>query len=100
MRVLRLNRCAALREVGFNIEEDGVVAKITGHMSICATRCSDSDSLILEIKLPNGHLLDCKTSCVAPPSAAWCTLQLRGSSFCSATHQQRLSRILGKKNPA
>jgi len=47
-----LNRCAALREVGFNIEEDGVVAKITGHMSICATRCSD-----------NGHLLDCKTSC-------------------------------------
>ena len=52
MRVLRLNRCAELREVGFNIEEDGVVAKITGHMSICATRCSD-----------NGHLLDCKTSC-------------------------------------
>ena len=51
MRVLRLNRCAALREVG-NIEEDGVVAKITGHMSIRATRCSD-----------NGHLLDCKTSC-------------------------------------
>ena len=49
MRVLRLDRCAALREVGFNIEEDGVVAKITGHMSICATRCSDSDSLILEI---------------------------------------------------
>ena len=36
MRVLRLNRCAALREVGFNIEEDGVVAKITGHMSIRA----------------------------------------------------------------
>jgi hypothetical protein len=31
MRVLRLNRCAELREVGFNIEEDGVVAKITGH---------------------------------------------------------------------
>ena len=58
MRVLRLNRCAALREVGFNIEEDGVVAKITGHISIRATRCSDSDSLILEIKLPNGHLLD------------------------------------------
>ena len=44
MRVLRLNRCAALREVGFNIEEDGVVAKITGHMSIRATRCSDSDT--------------------------------------------------------
>ena len=63
MRVLRLNGCAALREVGFNIEEDGAVAKITGHMSIRATRCSDSDSLILEIKLPNGHLLDCKTSC-------------------------------------
>ena len=63
MRVLRLDRCAALREVGFNIEEDGVVAKITGHMSIRATRCSDSDSLLLEIKLPNGHLLDCKTSC-------------------------------------
>ena len=49
MRVLRLNRCAALREVGFNLEEDGVVAKITGHISIRATRCSDSDSLILEI---------------------------------------------------
>ena len=47
MRVLRLNRCAALREVGLNIEEDGVVAKITGHMSIRATRCSDSDSLLL-----------------------------------------------------
>ena len=38
MRVLRLNRCAALHEVGFNIEEDCVVAKITGHMSIRATR--------------------------------------------------------------
>ena len=33
MRVLRLDRCAALREVGFNIEEDGVVAKITGQGS-------------------------------------------------------------------
>jgi hypothetical protein len=30
---------------------------------------------------------------------AW-PLAARGSSFCSATHQQRLSRILGKKNPA
>jgi hypothetical protein len=49
MRVLGLNRCAALREVGFNIEEDGVVAKITGYMSIRATLCSDSDSLLLEI---------------------------------------------------
>jgi hypothetical protein len=63
MRVLRLNKCDALREVGFNIEKDGVVANITGHMSIRATRCSDAESLILEIKLANGHLLDCKTSC-------------------------------------
>jgi hypothetical protein len=46
----------------FNIEEGGV-AKITGDMTIRATRPSDSDSLLLEIKLPNGHLLDCKTSC-------------------------------------
>jgi len=62
MRVLKLDRCAALREIGFNIEEGGV-AKITGHMTIRATRASDSDSLLLEIELPNGHLLDCKTSC-------------------------------------
>jgi hypothetical protein len=53
---------AALREIGFNIEKDGV-AKITGDMTIRATRLSDSDSLLLEIKLPNGHFLDCKTSC-------------------------------------
>ena len=62
MRVLKLDRCAALREIGFNIEENGV-AKIAGYMTIRATRPSDSDSLLLEIKLPNGHLLDCKTSC-------------------------------------
>jgi hypothetical protein len=65
MRVLKLDRHradAALREIGFNIEEGGV-AKIAGDMTIRATRPSDSDSLLLEIKLPNGHLLDCKTSC-------------------------------------
>jgi hypothetical protein len=65
MRVLKFDRHradAALREIGFNIEEGGV-AKITGAMTIRATRPSDSDSLLLEIKLPNGHLLDCKTSC-------------------------------------
>ena len=39
------------------------MAKITGHMTISAIRPSDSDSLLLEIELPNGHLLDCKTSC-------------------------------------
>jgi hypothetical protein len=61
MRVLKFDRHradAALREIGFNIE-----AKITGDMTIRATRPSDSDSLFLEIRLPNGHLLDCKTSC-------------------------------------
>jgi hypothetical protein len=65
MRVLKFDRHradAVLREIGFNIEESGV-AKITGHMTIRATRPSDLDSLLLEIKLPNGHLLDCKTSC-------------------------------------
>jgi hypothetical protein len=65
MRVLKLDRHradAALREIGFNIEEGGV-AKIAGDMTIRATRPSDSDSLLLEIKLPNGHFLDCKTSC-------------------------------------
>jgi hypothetical protein len=65
MRLLRFDRQAdaALRAIGFNIEENGDVAKITGHMTISAVRCSDSDSLLLEIELPNGHLLDCKTSC-------------------------------------
>jgi hypothetical protein len=53
---------AALREIGFKIEEGGA-AKITGEMTIRATRPSGSDSLLLEIKLPNGHFLDCKTSC-------------------------------------
>jgi hypothetical protein len=66
MRVLKFDRHradVALREIGFNIEEGGV-AKITGDMTIRVTRPSDdSDSLLLEIKLPNGHLLDCKTSC-------------------------------------
>jgi hypothetical protein len=65
MRVLKFDRHradAALRDIGFNIEEGGA-AKITGQMTIRATRPSDSDSLLLEIKLPNGHLLDCKTSC-------------------------------------
>jgi hypothetical protein len=65
MRVLKLNRHrveAALREIGFNIEEGGV-AKIAGNRTIRATRPSDSNSLLLEIKLPNGHFLDCKTSC-------------------------------------
>jgi hypothetical protein len=65
MRLLRFDRQAdaALRTIGFNIEENGDVAKITGHMTISAVRSSDSDSLLLEIELPNGHLLDCKTSC-------------------------------------
>jgi hypothetical protein len=65
MRVLKFDRHradAALRDLGFSIEEGGA-AKITGEMTIRATRPSDSDSLFLEIKLPNGHLLDCKTSC-------------------------------------
>jgi hypothetical protein len=65
MRVLKFDRHradAALRDIGFNIEEGGA-AKITGEMTIRATRPSDSDSLLLEIKLPNGYLLDCKTSC-------------------------------------
>jgi hypothetical protein len=39
------------------------VAKIAGPMSISASRTFDTDCLLLEIKLPNGHLLDCKTSC-------------------------------------
>ena len=38
MRVLSLNRCAALREVGFDIEEDGVVANITKRQSIAGLR--------------------------------------------------------------
>jgi hypothetical protein len=65
MRLLRFDRQAdaALRTIGFNIEENGDVGKITGHMTISAVRSSDSDSLLLEIELPNGHLLDCKTSC-------------------------------------
>jgi hypothetical protein len=61
MRVLKFDRHradAALRAIGFHIEDDGV-AKITGHITICAIRCSDSDSLLLEIELPNGHLLSC-----------------------------------------
>jgi hypothetical protein len=65
MRVLKLDRYqadAALRALGFNLEKDGV-AKITGDMTIRATHASDTDCLLLEIKLPNGHLLDCKTSC-------------------------------------
>jgi len=65
MRVLKFDRYqadAALRALGFNIEEHGV-AKITGSMTISASRTSDTDCLLLEIKLPNGHLLDCKTSC-------------------------------------
>ena len=65
MRVLKFDRHradAALREIGFNIEEGGA-AKITGEMTIRAIRPSDSDSLSLEIRLPNGHLLDCKASC-------------------------------------
>jgi hypothetical protein len=32
-------------------------------MTISASRTFDTDCLLLEIKLPNGHLLDCKTSC-------------------------------------
>src|SRR5262249_5871222 len=48
MRVLKLDWCAALREIGFNIEEGGV-AKITGHMTIRATRPSDSVSLLLDL---------------------------------------------------
>ena len=39
------------------------MAKIAGPMSISASRTFDTDCLLLEIKLPNGHLLDCKTSC-------------------------------------
>jgi len=65
MRVLKFERHradAALRDIGFNIGEGGA-AEITGEMTIRATRPSDSDSLLLEIKLPNGHLLDCKASC-------------------------------------
>jgi hypothetical protein len=65
MRVLRFKRYEAdalLRSLGFNLEKDGV-AKITGCMTVTATRSSDTDCLLLEIKLPNGHLLDCKTSC-------------------------------------
>jgi hypothetical protein len=65
MRVLKFDRYqadATLRALGFNIEEDGV-AKITGPMTISASRTCDTDCLLLEIKLPNGHLLDCKTSC-------------------------------------
>jgi hypothetical protein len=49
MRVLELDRHradAALREIGFNMEEGGV-AKIAGDMTIRATRPSDSDSLLL-----------------------------------------------------
>ena len=36
MRLLRFDRQAdaALRAIGFNIEENGDVAKITGHMTI------------------------------------------------------------------
>jgi hypothetical protein len=59
MRVLKFDRYqadAALRALGFNIEEDGV-AKITGSMTISASRTFDTDCLLLEIKLPNGHLL-------------------------------------------
>jgi hypothetical protein len=65
MRVLRFKRYEAdalLRSLGFNLEKDGA-AKITGYMTVTATRSSDTDCLLLEIKLPNGHLLDCKTSC-------------------------------------
>ena len=65
MRILKFDRYqadAALRALGFNIEKDGV-AKITGSMTISASRTFDTDCLLLEIKLPNGHLLDCKTSC-------------------------------------
>ena len=65
MRLLRFEQQAdaALRAMGLNIEENDGVAKITGHMTISAVRSSDSDTLLLEIELPNGHLLDCKTSC-------------------------------------
>ena len=65
MRLLRFEQQAdaALRAMGLNIEENDDVAKITGHMTISAVRSSDSDTLLLEIELPNGHLLDCKTSC-------------------------------------
>jgi hypothetical protein len=65
MRVLRFERYetdALLRSLGFNLEKNGV-AKISGYMTVTATRSSDADCLLLEIKLPNGHLLDCKTSC-------------------------------------
>ena len=65
MRVLKFDRDqadATLRTLGFHIEKDGV-AKITGSMTISARPTSGADCLLLEIKLPNGHLLDCKTSC-------------------------------------
>jgi hypothetical protein len=65
MRVLKFDRYqadATLRALGFDIEKDGV-GKMTGIMTISASRTFDTDCLLLEIKLPNGHLLDCKTSC-------------------------------------
>jgi hypothetical protein len=55
--VISLEDCIGveLRALGFNIEEDGV-AKITGSMTISASRTFDTDCLLLEIKLPNGDL--------------------------------------------
>jgi hypothetical protein len=70
MRVLKFDRYQAddaLRALGFNIEEGGV-AKMTGTMTISASRTFDTDCLLLEIKLPTGHLLDCKTSCAVLPA--------------------------------